>query len=78
MDQRTEHRSDDGGDVSGYLAPRFWRGWSNTPLKASSGRSEPNTSKAVFSSGSISSFSRTKRSALAFSGSPRNASARAF
>src|SRR4051794_5808522 len=28
-----------------------WRGWSNTPIKASSARSEPKMSKAVFASG---------------------------
>jgi hypothetical protein len=48
------------------------RGWSNTPAKASSGRSEANISNAVISAGLTNAFSSADRRALAFSGSPRD------
>jgi len=50
------------------------RGWSNTPAKPSSGRSEPNISNAVISAGFINAFSSADRRALALSGSPRSVS----
>src|SRR5260370_20720199 len=54
-----------------------WRGWSKTPVTVSSGSSEPNTSKAVLTSGWIRAFASTDRSASAFSALPRSVSASA-
>src|SRR5262249_685045 len=51
-----------------------WRGWSKTPANASSGSSDPNTSKAVLVSGWINAFASTERIAVAFCGLARSVS----
>jgi hypothetical protein len=54
-----------------------WRGWSKTPVNASSGRSEPNTSNAVFTCGWTRALASVDRSAAALSTLRRSISASA-